>query len=370
MVLDEVDKLAVSYNGDPASALLEVLDPEQNHTFTDHYMNVPYDLSGVVFLCTANSTDTIPEPLLNRMEVIPFQGYTESEKFQIAKRHLLPRSMEAMGLKKGQLALTDEALLSLISDYTMEGGVRGLKKCADTLCREAAIRLNTDNEDSPDAMHDADAGILLQKEDLRSYLDRRPLRHEQALRQQRSGIVTGMAWTSAGGEILLVETLFAKGSGSTIITGQLGDVMKESAQIAVSLVKSLYPERADLFSGNDLHIHVPAGAVPKDGPSAGITLTTAIASLATGKCVSPRIAMTGEISLRGTVMPIGGLPEKLMAAVRAGIKTVLIPEDNMQDLEDVPEEIKVQLEILPVKTIEEVLEKSGITDPQDQISAA
>ena len=370
MVLDEVDKLAASYNGDPASALLEVLDPEQNNTFTDHYMNVPYDLSNVVFLCTANSTDTIPEPLLNRMEVISFQGYTQSEKFQIARRHLLPKSMEAMGLKKGQLALTDEALSSLISDYTMEGGVRGLKKCVDTLCREAAVRLHAENTDGSEASPAPDSTVLLQKEDLQSWLDRRPVRHEQALSQQRSGIVTGMAWTSAGGEILLIETLFAKGNGNTIITGQLGDVMKESAQIAVSLVKSLYPEKADLFSGNDLHIHVPAGAVPKDGPSAGITLTTAIASLVTQKSVSPRIAMTGEISLRGTVMPIGGLPEKLMAAVRAGIETVLIPEDNLQDLEDVPEEIKEHLEIIPVKTIGEVLEKTGITDPPGKTSAA
>ncbi len=356
MVLDEVDKLGVSYNGDPSSALLEVLDPEQNSTFTDHYMNVPYDLSGVVFLCTANSVDTIPEPLLNRMEVISFPGYTQTEKEQIVHRHLLPKSMESMGLKKGQLELTRGAVEHLISDFTMEGGVRGLKQCVDTICREAAVRISRNEEESG-------GKISLTEEDLRTYLDRRPIRHEHTLEKQRRGIVTGMAWTAAGGEILLIETLFTKGSGKIIITGQLGDVMKESAQIAVSLVKAMYPGKAAMFEENDLHIHVPAGAVPKDGPSAGITLTTALASLVTGESVSPKIAMTGEISLRGSVLPIGGLPEKLMAAVRAGVQQALIPDDNLQDLEDVPEEVRSRLQITPVKTIDDVLRETGLALP-------
>ena len=360
MVLDEVDKLGISYNGDPSSALLEVLDPEQNATFTDHYMNVPYDLSGVVFLCTANSVDTIPEPLLNRMEVISFPGYTQTEKEQIVRRHLLPKSMESMGLSQGQITLTDEAVEHLISDYTMEGGVRGLKRCLDTICREAAVRVS---REMGEAGGKTPMSITLTKDDLKEYLDRRPIRHEHTLEKQRRGIVTGMAWTAAGGEILLIETLFTKGSGKTIITGQLGDVMKESAQIAVSLVKAMYPDKAAMFEENDLHIHVPAGAVPKDGPSAGITLTTAIASLVTGESVSPKIAMTGEISLRGAVMPIGGLPEKLMAAVRAGVEQALIPEDNVQDLEDVPEEVRVRLKITPVKTIDDVLRETGLALP-------
>ena len=360
MVMDEVDKLGISYNGDPSSALLEVLDPEQNATFTDHYMNVPYDLSGVVFLCTANSVDTIPEPLLNRMEVISFPGYTQTEKEQIVRRHLLPKSMESMGLSQGQITLTDEAVEHLISDYTMEGGVRGLKRCLDTICREAAVRVS---REMGEAGGKTPMSITLTKDDLKEYLDRRPIRHEHTLEKQRRGIVTGMAWTAAGGEILLIETLFTKGSGKTIITGQLGDVMKESAQIAVSLVKAMYPDKAAMFEENDLHIHVPAGAVPKDGPSAGITLTTAIASLVTGESVSPKIAMTGEISLRGAVMPIGGLPEKLMAAVRAGVEQALIPEDNVQDLEDVPEEVRVRLKITPVKTIDDVLRETGLALP-------
>lgn len=345
IVLDEVDKLAKDYGGDPASALLEVLDPEQNSTFTDHYMNVPYDLSNVLFVCTANSLDTIPEPLLNRMEVINFSGYTAVEKYQIARRHLLPKALDAMGIKKNALKVTDGAIRRIIDEYTMEAGVRDLKKLIDTLCRTAAVQL-VKNEGTT---------LTVTKTNLEKYLGKKQLHHERKLSSPEPGVVTGLAWTRAGGEILFIESKLIPGKGKMIITGQLGDVMKESIQIALSLVKSLYPKESKVLDDHDLHIHVPAGAVPKDGPSAGITLTTALASLLTGKKVRPEYAMTGEVSLRGGVMPIGGLPEKLMAAQRAGITKVLIPADNEQDLDDVADEVKNKLEIIPVKKVTEVL---------------
>lgn len=345
IVLDEVDKLAKDYGGDPASALLEVLDPEQNSTFTDHYMNVPYDLSNVLFVCTANSLDTIPEPLLNRMEVINFSGYTAVEKYQIARRHLLPKALDAMGIKKNALKVTDGAIRRIIDEYTMESGVRDLKKLINTLCRTAAVQL-VKNEGTT---------LTVTKTNLEKYLGKKQLHHERKLSSPEPGVVTGLAWTRAGGEILFIESKLILGKGKMIITGQLGDVMKESIQIALSLVKSLYPKESKVLDDHDLHIHVPAGAVPKDGPSAGITLTTALASLLTGKKVSPEYAMTGEVSLRGGVMPIGGLPEKLMAAQRAGITKVLIPADNEQDLDDVADEVKNKLEIIPVKKVTEVL---------------
>ena len=345
IVLDEVDKLAKDYGGDPASALLEVLDPEQNSTFTDHYMNVPYDLSNVLFVCTANSLDTIPEPLLNRMEVINFSGYTAVEKYQIVRRHLLPKALDAMGIKKNALKVTDGAIRRIIDEYTMESGVRDLKKLINTLCRTAAVQL-VKNEGTT---------LTVTKTNLEKYLGKKQLHHERKLSSPEPGVVTGLAWTRAGGEILFIESKLIPGKGKMIITGQLGDVMKESIQIALSLVKSLYPKESKVLDDHDLHIHVPAGAVPKDGPSAGITLTTALASLLTGKKVSPEYAMTGEVSLRGGVMPIGGLPEKLMAAQRAGITKVLIPADNEQDLDDVADEVKNKLEIIPVKKVTEVL---------------
>ena len=345
IVLDEVDKLAKDYGGDPASALLEVLDPEQNSTFTDHYMNVPYDLSNVLFVCTANSLDTIPEPLLNRMEVINFSGYTAVEKYQIARRHLLPKALDAMGIKKNALKVTDGAIRRIIDEYTMESGVRDLKKLINTLCRTAAVQL-VKNEGTT---------LTVTKTNLEKYLGKKQLHHERKLSSPEPGVVTGLAWTRAGGEILFIESKLIPGKSKMIITGQLGDVMKESIQIALSLVKSLYPKESKVLDDHDLHIHVPAGAVPKDGPSAGITLTTALASLLTGTKVSPEYAMTGEVSLRGGVMPIGGLPEKLMAAQRAGITKVLIPADNEQDLDDVADEVKNKLEIIPVKKVTEVL---------------
>ena len=350
MVLDEIDKLSVSYNGDPASALLEVLDPEQNSNFTDHYMNCPYDLSNVLFICTANTLETIPEPLLNRMEVIQFQGYTPAEKLQIARRHLLPKAMKAVGIKEENLSVSDQVLETIISEYTREGGVRGLKKRMDTLCRSAAVELVRGHEGPVEVTEDR----------LRDFLDIRPMRHGRVKETAKPGIVTGLAWTAVGGEILYIETLLTKGSGRLTITGQLGDVMKESARIAVSLVKSMFPDRADVFEKNDLHIHVPDGSTPKDGPSAGITLTTALSSLITGIPVRPDTAMTGEISLQGGVNPIGGLPEKLMAAQRAGVRKVFIPEENEDDLRDVAQEVKDQLEIIPVSEASQVLKELGI----------
>ena len=345
MVLDEVDKLSASYNGDPASALLEVLDPEQNNTFTDHYMNVPYDLSSVLFICTANSLDTVPAPLLDRMEVISFQGYTPFEKLQIAEKHLLPKAMRAVGIRSENLEVGEDVLNKIIADYTREAGVRTLKKRLDTLCRTAAVEIVRGN----------DKQLVIHENELRDYLDMRPISHGKVGKEGKPGVVTGLAWTQVGGEILFIETLMTKGTGKIIVTGQLGDVMKESSTIAISLVKSLYPEKAELFEKNDLHIHVPDGATPKDGPSAGITMTTALASLVTGIPVTSEAAMTGEISLQGDVRPIGGLPEKLMAAQRAGVRRVFIPAENEEDLRDVPGEVLEELQIVPVRRAEDVL---------------
>ena len=395
MVLDEIDKLSSSFNGDPASALLEVLDPEQNNSFTDHYMNVPYDLSDVFFVCTANTLDTIPSPLLNRMEVIEFQGYTPSEKLEIAKRHLFPKALKNVGLAEGDVALTDDVLDTIISDYTREGGVRGLKKRLDTLCRIAAVKYIQAEETATSASANAETTVAADKatqpaadmttaasapfpaeptaetaekhpviqvtrENLRDFLDMHALPHNKVKASAQPGVVTGLAWTQVGGEILYIESLFTKGSGKTIITGQLGDVMKESSAIAQALVQSRFPEQAELFEKNDLHIHVPDGSTPKDGPSAGITMTTAIASLVTGIPVPPNIAMTGEVSLEGVVSAIGGLPEKLMAAERAGVQKVFIPKENIDDLRDVAAEVRDRLEIIPVESIEEVLTALGI----------
>ncbi|MBQ8108914.1 MAG: endopeptidase La [Clostridia bacterium] len=350
MVLDEVDKLSQSYNGDPASALLEVLDPEQNFSFTDHYLNVPFDLSDVLFICTANTLDTIPEPLLNRMEVIRFQGYTPIEKQQIAREHLLPRAMEAVGIPEGALTVTGEAIDAIIENYTREAGVRGLKKRMDQLCRGAAVML----------VEDADAKLTITPDSLPEVLDATPIHCKRVPETAKPGIVTGLAWTSVGGDILYIQTLLTQGTGKITVTGQLGDVMKESAQIAVSLAKAMLPEQAAALAGSDLHIHVPDGATPKDGPSAGITLTTALSSLLTGVPVPPDVAMTGEVSLQGDVNPIGGLPEKLMAAQRSGVQRVFIPKDNVDDLKDVAEEVKRALEIVPVSAVEDVLLALGI----------
>lgn len=274
---------------------------------------------------------------------------------QIARKHLLPKAMEKAGIREEDFAISDEGLRALISDYTMEAGVRGLKNRLDALCRAAAVRI----------VSGSCSRVSVEPKDLRDILEMSPIRHDHILETKNPGIVTGLAWTQAGGEILFIETLFTKGSGKITVTGRLGDVMKESVQIAISLVKAMFPEKEELFEQNDLHIHVPAGAVPKDGPSAGITLTTALASLVTGKPVHPEIAMTGEVSLRGVVMPIGGLPEKLMAAQRAGVKRVLIPEENTDDLRDVAEEVKQELEMIPVHQVRDVLKLVGILEDEE-----
>ena len=350
MVLDEVDKLSQSYNGDPSSALLEVLDPEQNFSFTDHYLNVPFDLSDVLFICTANTLDTIPEPLLNRMEVIRFQGYTPIEKREIARKHLLPRAMAEVGIPDGALTVSDEAIEAVIENYTREAGVRGLKKRMDQLCRSAAVTM----------VDDPKAKLSVTGDNLSAYMDMNPVRRKRVPGDARPGIVTGLAWTPVGGDILYIQSLLTHGSGQLTVTGQLGDVMKESARIAVSLVKAMLPQQAQALAESDLHIHVPDGATPKDGPSAGITLTTALASLLTGVAVPPSVAMTGEVSLQGDVNPIGGLPEKLMAAQRSGVKRVFIPRDNLDDLKDVADEVKRALEIVPVGEVSEVLLALGM----------
>ena len=350
MVLDEVDKLCQSMQGDPASALLEVLDPEQNSTFTDHYLNVPYDLSHVFFICTANTTSTIPEPLLNRMEVIRFPGYTPLEKVEIGNRHLLPRAMDAVGLKKKNLVLKKGVMEKIVSEYTAEAGVRALRKRLDAICRQAAVKSWEQNGKR----------LMVTEKNLREYLDDHPIRHNRVPESQRPGVVTGLAWTAAGGEILFIETAFTEGSGQIVLTGQLGDVMKESARIAISLVRMQVPEQSEKFSKTDVHIHVPSGSIPKDGPSAGVTMFTALLSLVTGKPVDPHLAMTGEITLTGKVTAIGGLPEKLMAAHRAGVKKVLVPKENEEDLEDVPEEIRNLLDIHLVEHLEDVIRETGL----------
>ena len=349
IVLDEIDKLGYgSFNGDPESALLEVLDPEQNVTFTDHYMNVPYDLSKVLFICTANSIDEMSEPLLDRMEIIELSGYTAEEKFHIAKEHLMSKSLEETGLLRKNIGISDSVLKNIIANYTMEAGVRGLKKQIDKLMRQAAVKILEKEVEK----------VVIKKEDLPKLLGNKKALHDKVLKHNIPGVVTGLAWTQAGGEILFIETTAFAGTGQIVITGQLGDVMKESATIAVNLVKSLLFEKKIDFRDKDIHIHVPSGSVPKDGPSAGITMFTAIISLVLGIKVDSLLAMTGEISLRGQVLPIGGLPEKLMAAERAGIKKVLIPMSNKEDLIDVPESTKKSLEIVLVDTVTDVAKEA------------
>lgn len=357
MVLDEVDKLmSGGFHGDPSSALLEVLDPEQNSTFTDHYLDLPYDLSDVFFIATANSLESIPLPLLDRMEVIPISSYTIEEKFHIGKDHLLSAVLEDHGIPKDQIVLEDAVLKKIISDYTMEAGVRGLKKQLAALARIAGERIVSKKSEGP---------FTIKEEELEDLLGRRVSRHEKAQNDNPPGVVTGLAYTPVGGEILFIEATDMPGSGNVILTGKLGDVMKESARISLSLLKSRLPLNTFNFKEKDLHIHVPSGAVPKDGPSAGIALFTALASLVTGHKVDSRLAMTGETTLRGAVLPIGGLKEKLLGAQRAGIKKVLIPKDNLVDLKDVPEEIKEQLTIIPVETVEDVLKETlGISLPR------
>jgi ATP-dependent Lon protease len=347
-ILDEIDKLAYSNQGDPASALLEVLDPEQNNTFSDHYLEVPYDLSDVLFIATGNSLATIPAPLLDRMEHIEISGYTKNEKFAIAKDHLLPKTLEEHGLDADKLSIEDEALKIIIEKYTREAGVRWLKKQLDSIARFVSEKIVSGNADLP---------YVVKADMLNGILGKEVIRQEEARKEHIPGVVTGLAWTPVGGDILFVECTFMPGTGKLTLTGQLGDVMKESAKISLSLIRSRLAHTANSFDfiASDVHIHVPSGATPKDGPSAGVTLFTALTSLITGKTVDPKTAMTGEITLSGAVLPVGGIKEKILAAHRAGIKKVLLPKENERDLEDVPEDVRSELSFVTVETIEEVL---------------
>ncbi len=350
-ILDEVDKLSASYSGDPASALLEVLDPEQNGTFSDHYLEVPYDLSDVLFIATANSLANIPWPLLDRMEMIEISGYTKNEKLSIAKDHLLPYILEEHGLDADKLKIEDEALKVIIEKYTREAGVRGLKKQLAKTARFVSEKIVSGNVELP---------YVIRADMLKEVLGKEIIRQEEARKENVPGVVTGLAWTPVGGDILFIEGTFMPGTGKLTLTGQLGDVMKESAKISQSLVRSRLASTANSFdfTSSDIHIHVPSGATPKDGPSAGVTLFTALTSLITGKAVDPKIAMTGEITLSGAVLPVGGIKEKVLAAHRAGIKKVLLPKENERDLEDVPEDVRKELEFVPVETIEQVLKEA------------
>ncbi len=347
-ILDEIDKLMTSYSGDPASALLEVLDPEQNNSFQDHYLEVPYDLSDVFFIATANSLKGIPGPLLDRLEVIQVSGYTGNEKWHIADRHLVPEVLEDHGLTKDQLLFDDETLKNIIDNYTREAGVRTLKRQLASVTRVAAEKIVTEEVETP---------FTVEPDMLEDMLGRQVARHDKAQAHNPAGVVTGLAWTPVGGEILFIEGAYMPGKGGLLLTGQLGDVMKESARISLSLVRSRLAHLTSQFEfdKNDLHIHVPSGAVPKDGPSAGVTMFTAIASLVTGVKVDPKLAMTGEISLRGAVLPVGGIKEKVLAAHRAGIKKVILPQDNEVDLKDVPEDVKAEMDFVFASRVEDVL---------------
>ena len=348
-LLDEIDKMGADNRGDPASALLEVLDPEQNNAFNDHYLEVDYDLSDVMFVCTSNSMN-IPGPLLDRMEVIRIPGYTEDEKLNIARRYLIPKQVKRSGLRKGELDITDEAIRDVIRYYTREAGVRGLEREFAKICRRAVKQ---------DALSETDRKKTVTSETLEDFLGVRKFNYGRAEELDQIGQVTGLAWTSVGGELLTIESVAVPGKGQIIKTGSLGDVMQESIQAALTVVRSRAKGLgipADFHQQNDLHIHVPEGATPKDGPSAGIAMCTALVSILTGTPVRADVAMTGEITLRGQVLAIGGLKEKLLAAHRGGIKKVVIPEENRRDLKEIPENIKADLEIYPVQWIDEVLE--------------
>jgi len=347
-MLDEIDKLGMDFRGDPSSALLEVLDPEQNNSFVDHYLAVPFDLSNVMFICTGNIADTIPSALKDRMEIIYLSGYIEEEKLQIAKRYLIPKQLEEHGLNASVMKISDKAIRYLITHYTREAGVRNLEREIANLCRKVAKYIVEGKKKK----------FYITPQKVSKFLGAPKYLPEEELKKEEVGVATGLAWTEAGGDVIYVEATIMKGKGNLILTGQLGDVMKESAQAALSYVKSKSKElKIDekLFSTMDLHIHVPAGAIPKDGPSAGITMASAIASVFTGKPLRKDVAMTGEITLRGRVLPIGGLKEKVLAAKRMGIKTVIIPKRNKKDLEELPKYVKEGMKFILVESMDQVL---------------
>lgn len=347
-LLDEIDKLASDFKGDPSSALLEVLDPEQNNAFRDNYLEIPFDLSKVIFITTANNPDAIPAPLYDRMEIIEMSGYTPEEKLQIAKKHLIGKQLKAHGISEDRLSFTDDGIEKIIYSYTRESGVRGLEKEIANVMRKVAVKI---------VSGEAQDKIVVTKDNVKEYLGVEKYLENEKPEHSEVGAATGLAWTAVGGEILTIEVSIVSGKGETLLTGHLGDVMKESARTAISYIHAHaddydIPERA--FKDKDIHIHVPEGAIPKDGPSAGITIATAVFSALTGKGVRNDVAMTGEITLRGKVLPIGGLKEKSLAAMRAGIKKVLIPVDNMKDLADIPESVKNGVKFIPVENVSEV----------------
>ena len=354
-LFDEIDKMSGDFRGDPASAMLEVLDSEQNHAFRDHYLELPFDLSKVMFITTANNMETIPAPLLDRMELIEVPSYTEEEKLQILKRHLLPKQIMEHGMKPTALKAGDEVLKAMIEDYTREAGVRTLERMAAKLCRKAAVRMLDQGKRS----------MTVTRKALREMLGAPRYLREPPEKEPRVGVVNGLAYTTVGGELLEVECSTMNGKGALKLTGQLGDVMKESAEAAFSWIRAHSEElglQKDFYQGIDIHIHVPEGAVPKDGPSAGVTMTTALASALTGKPVRQDVAMTGEVTLRGRVLPIGGLKEKTLAAYRAGIRTLIIPEENQKDLEKIPEHVLAQFRVVKVKDVREVLKTALISE--------
>ena len=363
LMLDEVDKLSASHQGDPFSALLEVLDPEQNNSFRDNYLGVPFDLSKVLFIATANVLDSIPGPLRDRMEIIELTGYTEEEKLQIARRYLLKRQLQANGLTEAQVQVSDEALRRVTAEYTREAGVRNLERQIGGLLRHSAVTIASGGAQS----------VSIDGADVEKILGGARFESDVALRTSVPGVATGLAWTPAGGDILFIESSRVRGSGKLILTGQLGDVMKESAQAAVTLVKSLADRLGfdgSILDTSDLHIHVPAGAIPKDGPSAGVAISTSLASLLTQRTVRSDVAMTGEISLRGVVMPVGGIKEKVVAASRAGITTVILPARNRRDYDDIPESVRAKLQFVWAEKIEDVLIRALEAPPVVVESAA
>jgi ATP-dependent Lon protease len=362
-LLDEVDKMGADWRGDPSSALLEVLDPEQNNTFTDHYIEVEYDLSEVMFVATANTLN-IPPPLLDRMEVIRLSGYTEDEKMNIAVRYLLPKQLKATGLQEGELSVSEAAVRDIVRYYTREAGVRAMERELSKICRKAVKQLLTERQSAPAGKPHR---ITVTPKNLDKFLGVRRYTFGMAEKQNQVGQVTGLAWTEVGGELLTIEAVTMPGKGKTITTGKLGDVMQESIQAALSVVRARSRKlgvKEDFYQKNDIHIHLPEGATPKDGPSAGVGIVTSMVSILSGIPVRSDVAMTGEITLRGEVLQIGGLKEKLLAAHRGGIKTVLIPEENVKDLTEIPDNIKNKLEIVPVKWIDKVLEVALERQPE------
>ena len=348
-LFDEIDKMSGDFRGDPASAMLEVLDSEQNNAFRDHYMEIPFDLSKVMFITTANSMETIPAPLLDRMELIEVPSYTEEEKLQILRRHLMPKQIREHGMRENALKMNEPAMKAMIEGYTREAGVRTLERTAAAVCRKAAVKMLDSGKHS----------MTVNVKTLHELLGAPRFLREDPEKEPRIGVVNGLAYTSVGGEMLEVECSLMSGKGTLKMTGQLGDVMKESAEAAFSWVRAHSDELhldPDFYQKQDIHIHVPEGAVPKDGPSAGVTMTTALVSALTGTPVKQNVAMTGEITLRGRVLPIGGLKEKTLAAYRAGIDTLIIPEENRKDLEKIPDYVLAKFRIIPVREIREVLD--------------